>query len=155
MKNKLKRLWLRFAVTVSAAFGLLSSNISNALAANEGSGGINNAVDANGFQISTGANGTITIKPGTQVSIGGTDWQTGIGDIIDKYKGVAQGILAVCAITSLVCLIISITRLSSSSLDSAPHARKQALMGLLVSGIALALFGGLSVVVAFFWGFLG
>lgn len=153
MRENVKRFWLRLGVmlsTAATAFG----GISPALAADASGGGIDNAVDANGFQISTGANGTITIKPGHQVSIGGTDWRSGLTDIIDKYKGVAQGILAICAITSLVCFIWAITRLGSSTLDSAPHARKQAIMGLLVSGIALALFGGLSVVVAFFWNFL-
>lgn len=139
MKNKLKNAWLKLGVAVSSGLASLA-NMGTAL--------------ADGFQVTTDGSGGITIKPGDQVSLGGNDWKTGLVAIIDKYKGIAQGILAFCAITALVCLIISITRLSTSSIDSAPHARRQATIGLLVSGIALALFGGLSVVVGFFWNVL-
>lgn len=157
MKNfasKAKSFWLRLGVSFSMALGAVFSGVCPALAAHDTPGTINNTVDANGFHISTGTNGTITITPGNQVSLSGTDWQVGLAGVISKYKGVAQGILAICTVTALIFLIISIAKLSASSVDSMPMARRKASVGILVSGIALALFGGLSVVVGFFWSFL-
>lgn len=154
MLKKLKKLWLRLGVAMSLAVGAILPNVQVAMAANEAGGGVDTAVHPNGFNFSAGTNGTITITPGTQVSIGGTDWRTGLAEIVVKYKGIAQVILGLCTITALVLFILSIARLSTSAVDSMPMARKKAATSILISGIALALFGSLTTVVGFFWNFI-
>lgn len=154
MWRKLQKQWRHLGVALSMAIGAILPNIQSAMALEEEGSGVDTLVDGNGFNFSAGSNGTITIRPGDQVSIGGTDWQMGLGKIIAKYKGVAQAILGMCAITALVCLILSIAKLGASGLDSMPMARRKAMTSIFISGVALALFGGLTVVVGFFWNFI-
>lgn len=72
--------------------------------------------------------------------------------LVDKSKGIAQVILGICTVISIIGLVINIARMAASG--SNEQNRKKAQTAILWSGIALALFGGLSIVVGFFWGFL-
>lgn len=118
------------------------------------SAGVINSFAAEGLDIDISGGG-ITIKPpGSNVSIGGTDYMTGLVAFIDKYKNVALAILAVCVITSILCLIFAITKLGAAGVADNPRAKNVAMMGILISGIALALFGGLTIVIGFFWNLL-
>lgn len=116
--------------------------------------GASNSFAAGGLDIDISGGG-ITIKPpGADISIGGTDYMSGLVNFIDKYKSVALAILAVCVITSILCLIFAITKLGAAGVAENPRAKHMAMMGILISGIALALFGGLTIVVSFFWNLL-
>lgn len=101
-----------------------------------------------------GTSGQVTIDPGEIPSLGGNNWQDMLGNVITKYKSLASIILGLCAITSLIALVVSIAKLGASTMDSAPMARRRATVSILVSGISLILFGGLTAVVGFFWNFL-
>ena len=140
MKNKIHSMSQRLSATVMAAGTMLACTA--------------NSFAAGGLDIAIGGDG-ITIKPpGMNPSIGGNDYLTGLAGFIDKYKEVAILILAVCIITTIICLIYNITKLSAAGASSNPHMKQMAMIGILISGIALALFGGLSIVVGFFWNLL-
>lgn len=82
---------------------------------------------------------------------------TGVKDAVDdlvmpQVRAVAQVITTICTVICLAAFLISVTKLATSAGN--PQARQRALTGILISGIALALFGGAWVVVSFFWNFL-
>ena len=109
---------------------------------------------AHAISFSVGGDGKLTVDPGEIPALSGNNWQSMLGNIITKYKGLASIVLGVCAITSLVALVVSIAKLGASTMDSAPMARRRAMISVLVSGSSLILFGGLAAVVGFFWNFL-
>lgn len=97
----------------------------------------------------------VKIQPGDMPDMTQT---TGVKDafedhVMKQVREVAQVITAICTIICFVAFLISVTRLATSAGN--PQARQRALSGILVSGIALTLFGGAWVVVSFFWNFLG
>ena len=82
---------------------------------------------------------------------------TGVKDAVDnlvmpQVRAVAQTITTICTVICLAAFLISVTKLATSAGN--PQARQRALTGILISGIALALFGGAWIVVSFFWNFL-
>lgn len=80
------------------------------------------------------------------------DADANLGGLVDKGKVLAQVILGLATLASIVFLIINIAKMSAAGSNEAN--RKKAQTGILWSGIALALFGGLSFVVGFFWNLL-
>lgn len=69
--------------------------------------------------------------------------------ILTKYKSVITGIAAVCSLTFLLLFILNFTKLGQSSGN--PQMRSQAIMGLIVTGIALACTGGIGLFFGFFY----
>lgn len=69
--------------------------------------------------------------------------------ILDRTKVVTRIIFGLCAITSLAAFICQIVKLGAAGANE--MLRRRAIQGLLVSGSALSLFGGLSVFASFFW----
>lgn len=109
---------------------------------------------AAGIDISPSGSG-ITIKPGRMpdmtTSISGL--QSAIDEaVMPQIRAVATAVTSVCTIICLVAFLVSVTKLAASAGN--PVARHRALTGILFSGVALALFGGACIVVAFFWNFL-
>ena len=82
------------------------------------------------------------------VLVGGNP-QVSLGQFLTNYKGLALAISGICAITSIIMLVVSISRLSVSAGNE--QLRRKAWGGIILSGIALALIGGISVVVGVFW----
>lgn len=72
-----------------------------------------------------------------------------LGGTVGWVKTVAQIFTGVCAVIAIIGLVYNFARLSVSAGNE--QARKKALTGILWCGISLALFGGLSIVVGFFW----
>ena len=68
---------------------------------------------------------------------------------ISSYKGVGGFFAAICTVTALLMLGVSIFRLSVSAGNE--QARHKAFKGILVSGISLALIGGLTIIIGLFW----
>lgn len=100
---------------------------------------------------------SITANPSGGISIGATGASVasnadGYSLILDKYKMVGQGIMGLCVLVSLVFFILYITKLSAAG--SNPMAKRNAVKGILFSGIALAIFGGLPFVISFCLSFL-
>lgn len=77
---------------------------------------------------------------------------TNMDTVTDKVRDVATTVTTILTIISFLCLLFWIARLAMSAGN--PMTRKQALTGILFSGVALALFGGSWIVVSFFWNFL-
>lgn len=69
---------------------------------------------------------------------------------INSMKSIGSVFLGVSIVTCILFLAIYITKLGAAGDDE--NARKKATSGILVSGIALAILGGLSIFLAFFWG---
>lgn len=119
---------------------------------------ISSTVPANaaqsGLDISVNGSTGITINPGEYPDLNGDldNVQSEVTEIVtSKAKQVAQTITGICTIICFCAFFYSVTKLSTSA--SMPLLRRQALVGVLWSGIALALFGGAWIVVAFFWNF--
>ena len=74
---------------------------------------------------------------------------TSMGSIVSEAQEIAQTVTTILTIISFVCLLFWIARLAMSAGN--PMTRRQALTGIMFSGVALALFGGSWVVVSFFW----
>lgn len=70
-----------------------------------------------------------------------------------SFKAFGTAISGICALTSLVFFVIALTKLSTSAGND--RARSSALKGVLLSGVALALFGGITVIVGVFWNAFG
>jgi len=67
-------------------------------------------------------------------------------------KGLCVFVLGLCTITALISFILSILKLNTS-VDN-DFIRSRAIKGLLFSGLALALFGGATLLVSVFWNLL-
>lgn len=77
---------------------------------------------------------------------------TNMGTLVDKGKEIAKTVTAILSIVCFVALLVCIAKLALSAGN--PQKRSQALTGIFVSGVALALFGGAFIVVSFFWNLL-
>lgn len=137
----MRKLCTKFYIWLMALPALLASAFGTVVPAHAA---INFVPDGNGVKIEAG-----DMPDMTQV--------TGVKDAIETHvmsqvREVAQVITTICTIICFVAFLISVTKLATSAGN--PQARQRALSGILVSGIALALFGGAWVVVSFFWNFL-
>lgn len=107
--------------------------------------------DDNIFDIEI-SGGEVTIKPGNTPDLG-SDITTVTEDVsekvIDKVKSVAQAVTGVCALICLVFFFINVAKLATSG--SISFQRRAAIVGILWSGAALALFGGGWFIISFFW----
>lgn len=75
-----------------------------------------------------------------------------LGDVVNKYKGVAVVITSILTITMFIFMLIQFMKLGASGDNDS--ARRKAIVGILTTGIATALFGGASIIIGFFWNFL-
>jgi hypothetical protein len=103
----------------------------------------------------TPGNIEVSTSVGTGVSGTGTnmDLSSTLSKILTDGKTLAMGFLGLCAITAIIGLFYNLTRLGAAGDNE--RARRNALMGLLASGVSLAIFGGLGFVVGFFWNVIG
>ena len=67
---------------------------------------------------------------------------------LDKYKSMATAVTGFATVTAFLALIFCITKLSAAGDNE--QARHRA-MGILTSGIGVALLGGATVIIGFFW----
>ena len=70
---------------------------------------------------------------------------------INSFKILGEAIVALCAITCIIFLIINITKLGAAADNE--MARRKAITGILLSGAGVAVFGGLTTVIAILWNF--
>lgn len=77
------------------------------------------------------------------------DWRTVGNMFLYEYKGLITGILGIAALTALLMFIKNFASLSFSATN--PNERRQKMLSLLLTGIATAGLGGLTIFVGFFW----
>lgn len=102
------------------------------------------------FQVDVGSNGEVHVGTGSSSTGSVSD---SIAAVIGNYKEVAALILGVCVITSIIALMIAISRLGTSGDNE--RARANAIRAVAFSGLALAIFGSASIVIGAFWNALG
>ena len=83
----------------------------------------------------------------------GESGEQSISTIIDKYKSIATALTGVLTITMFIFMLIQFSKLSAAGDNE--MARKKATMGILTTGISVALLGSATIVVGFFWNALG
>lgn len=74
-----------------------------------------------------------------------------LGGTVSKAKEIVQVLTGICTCIALGFFIYNITRLATNADNE--KGRKSARDGILWSGITLAIFGSLTMFVAFFWNF--
>ena len=127
------------ALTMPIVSGkLISKNYATSNTTTTESGGLGD------IDVSMGDDGTVSV---TGFEDGGSEstWNK----IFQKYKVVIAGISGVCTLTFIVIFMVNISKLGMSA-DN-PTARSKAIGGLLVTGIAVALFGSVTVICGLFW----
>lgn len=93
----------------------------------------------------------IEIKDYTVSFKGGDSLKTS-DDFLNKYKGVLVLVGSIATITALMFLIINITKLGGAGNN--PTTRQSAVMGIIWSGIAIALLGSVTMWFGYFFYFL-
>lgn len=83
------------------------------------------------------------------VTMGSAVTSNNYGAVTTKAQNLAIWVSGILSIIMLMCLLLQIAKLGSAGDNE--MARKKATMGILTTGIALALFGGSTIVVGFFW----
>lgn len=68
---------------------------------------------------------------------------------LNKYKSIATIVTGFATVTAFLAMIFSMTKLSMAGDNDAE--RKKAIMGILTSGIGVALLGSATIIIAFFW----
>lgn len=94
------------------------------------------------------------IVEGGEVSIDGqsTDSKDAFNTILTKYRRIITLASGLATITLVAVFIFLITKLGTTG-DN-PSARSKVIAGLIVSGIAVALLGSVTLIVGLFYGFL-
>lgn len=104
----------------------------------------------NCFLLSNPAYASVVIDPNKpRPSLGAPVSTSEFVNFFSEYKGIAVAITGICVLTALIALIVNITRLSTSATND--FARRQALIGILYSCLALAIFGSATIVIGVFW----
>lgn len=75
--------------------------------------------------------------------------EANLSAMTDKYKSVAQFVIGLLLVTSFFGMIIQITKLSTSGDND--MARRNAIKGILVCGIGIALMGAAEIIVSVLW----
>lgn len=100
----------------------------------------------------TGGSGGITISGDNLPSMTNSDLSTLVEKPLTKYKSIATAVAAFGTVTSFLAMVFCFTRLSVAGDNE--QARKRAIMGIMTSGAGVALLGGATVVIGFFWNLL-
>lgn len=80
------------------------------------------------------------------ISEEGTDFN----GIMNRYKNIIMAFTGILTITCFGAMILQITKLAASGDNE--QARRKAIMGILTTGIGVALLGSATIVIGFFYG---
>lgn len=112
------------------------------------SSGKNNAttfLDGISYSPTGGANGSSSL----QVQVGdGQD--TNFNGLMTRYKNIILAFTGILTITCFGAMILQITKLAASGDNE--QQRRKAIMGILTTGIGVALLGSATIVIGFFYG---
>lgn len=92
---------------------------------------------------------TITIPGGAVISLSEPPRASELSGFFSSFKMMGTIVSGLCTITALIFFVINLARLSTSVGNDMQRFR--ALKGILFSGLSLALFGCITVVVSIFW----
>lgn len=92
--------------------------------------------------ISIGSDGKITQNQ----SAGKADF----ADISNRYKNIIMAVTGFLTLTCFAAMILQITKLAASGDNE--QARRKAIMGILTTGVGVALLGSATIVIGFFYG---
>lgn len=106
----------------------------------------NKGVDDLWGEVSTSQNDNVSIGENLRKQT------VNLGTVVSKAQSIAKAFTGILTIISFAALLFYVTKLALSAGN--PQTRRQAIVGILVAGAALALFGGAWVVVSFFWNIL-
>ena len=130
-----KRIFL-FIIIIACLFSLFSGVVAQAASVGVVDGEI--TVD----------DGKVTLKGPSNIS----NQSDAMAQVITKYKDVILFVSGILAATSVVVFIVYFLKLGTIS--SNPRDRKEALTGLLISGVSAALMGSVTLIVGLFYGLL-
>jgi len=136
-----------FLLLFVLALNLFGPVLQNSLGVNAGTA-VTAYADESGILDVEEGEGGITIGPGQYPSLNGDLEETieDANEVLSRYQMVERFILAVIVLILLAVLIISITKFAAAGDDAS--ARKQAMMGILISGVSISLIGGIAVIVS-------
>lgn len=147
-KNTIVGVGKRFLVGVGlalAAFAFTATPVASSI-------GIDNAItyvyaDTNSATdftkiISIGSDGKITQNQSTG--------KANFSDISERYKNIILAVTGFLTLTCFGAMILQITKLAASGDNE--QARRKAIMGILTTGIGVALLGSATIVIGFFYG---
>lgn len=97
--------------------------------------------------ITVGSDGSLTVSGGSGSTTTATKESVSL-----KAKDLALWISGLISVLMIMCLLIQISKLGTAGDNE--MARRKAIMGIMTSGVALALFGSSTIVVGFFWDLL-
>lgn len=148
--------WRRVVLSALLAFVLLAGAGANPMfavlahasapapaAAPGGASGAGSIFDA------VGDDGSITDGGGFNV---GDTMDGSIAQLITRYRAIAVAITGVLTITMFIFMLFQFAKLGGAGDNE--MARKKAVMGILTTGVAVALLGGSTIVIGFFWNML-
>lgn len=142
--------WRRVVLSALLAFALLAGAGANPMfavlahaAAPGGASGAGSIFDA------VGDDGSITDGGGFNV---GDTMDGSIAQLITRYRAIAVAITGVLTITMFIFMLFQFAKLGGAGDNE--MARKKAVMGILTTGVAVALLGGSTIVIGFFWNML-
>lgn len=92
---------------------------------------------------SNGSAGKLNVKVGD-----GQD--TDFNGLMSRYKNIIMAFTGILTITCFGAMILQITKLAASGDNE--QARRKAIMGILTTGIGVALLGSATIVIGFFYG---
>ncbi len=84
-------------------------------------------------------------------SLGGSPSAASLQGPLERFRSLGILLFSLASITAVLLLLFHITRLGAAADD--PQARKRAMLGILISGVALSMLGGLGGLTALFWNF--
>lgn len=99
---------------------------------------------ATGFTdiISIGSDGKITQNESSE--------KADFADISNRYKNIIMAVTGFLTLTCFAAMILQITKLAASGDNE--QARRKAIMGILTTGVGVALLGSATIVIGFFYG---
>lgn len=101
------------------------------------------------FLITTETYAGVLVGGNPQISLKQRVSANEFSQFLSNYKGLALAISGICAITAIIMFVVSISKLSVSAGNE--QLRRKAWSGIILSGIAIALIGGITTVVGVFW----
>lgn len=105
--------------------------------------------NSGGVQIAQADNSAFDIVGNDGTVQKGSNDESTFSGVIKKYKSICTYILAIVTITMIIFMIIQFTKLGAAGDNQ--MARKQAIGGILTTGIATALLGSLTIWFGFFY----
>lgn len=108
------------------------------------------AATTGGKDAATGFLDGIEISDDGKLTTDVGDKETNFNGILNRYKNIIMAFTGILTVTCFAAMILQITKLAASGDNE--QARRKAIMGILTTGIGVALLGSATIVIGFFYG---